>query len=245
MSFVMLGAIIVHTFNYKRDYYIPADEVTVPKKRILVCWKAMSEINANGAVSADPRALLRARTPSGERHLLGFWIYLMSDCLIFACLFAAYACWAATMRAARRARNCSTCRWWRSTRLAAAVVDHLRLRHARDAAQEPESHHRWLAVTGVFGLASCPELYEFLHLIHEGAGPQRSAFLSSFFTLVGTHGLHVTFGRSGWSRCVPAGKHGLTQENNRRLMCLSMFWHFLDVVWIGVFTFVYLMGVLP
>ena len=90
------------------------------------------------------------------------------------------------------------------------------------------------------------ELYEFAHLIHEGATPQRSAFLSSFFALVGTHGLHVTFGIL-WLTVlmVQVAQRGLIAENQRRLMCLSMFWHFLDVIWIGVFTFVYLMGVLP
>lgn len=89
------------------------------------------------------------------------------------------------------------------------------------------------------------ELYEFHHLIHVGAGPQSSAAMSAFFALVGTHGLHVTFGLV-WLvvLLLQIGKHGLTRENNRRLMCLSMFWHFLDVVWIGVFSFVYLMGVL-
>ena len=78
-----------------------------------------------------------------------------------------------------------------------------------------------------------------------GATPQRSAFRSSFFTLVGTHGLHVTFGIV-WLivLMVQLGKHGLIAANKRRVMCLSMFWHFLDVVWIGVFTIVYLMGVL-
>ena len=105
----------------------------------------------------------------------------------------------------------------------------------------------WLAITGVLGLGFLSlELYEFSHLIHEGAGPQRSAFLSSFFTLVGTHGLHVTFGTI-WlvTLMFQVSRFGLTTENKRRLMCLSMFWHFLDVIWIGVFTFVYLMGVLP
>jgi hypothetical protein len=104
----------------------------------------------------------------------------------------------------------------------------------------------WLGITGLFGLGFLSlELYEFAHLIHEGAGPQRSAFLSSFFTLVGTHGLHVTFGIV-WlvTLMFQLGKHGLTAPNRRRVMCLSMFWHFLDVVWIGVFTFVYLMGTL-
>ena len=104
----------------------------------------------------------------------------------------------------------------------------------------------WLFVTLLFGGAFLfIELYEFSHLIHEGAGPTRSAFLSAFFTLVGTHGLHVTFG-SIWlvTLMVQVAKKGLVPANKRRLMCLSMFWHFLDVIWIGVFTFVYLMGVL-
>ena len=104
----------------------------------------------------------------------------------------------------------------------------------------------WLAITGLFGLAFLGiELTEFAHMIHEGATPQRSAFLSSFFTLVGTHGLHVTFGLV-WlvTLMVQTARFGLTEANRRRLMCLSMFWHFLDVVWIGVFTFVYLLGML-
>jgi cytochrome o ubiquinol oxidase subunit 3 len=105
----------------------------------------------------------------------------------------------------------------------------------------------WLGVTGLLGAGFIfLELREFGHLIADGAGPQRSAFLSSFFTLVGTHGLHVSFGIV-WLVTLMAqlSLHGLTAANRRRLMCLSMFWHFLDVVWIGVFTVVYLMGVLP
>ena len=105
----------------------------------------------------------------------------------------------------------------------------------------------WLAVTGLLGAGFVGiELHEFAHLIEEGNGPQRSAFLSSFFTLVGTHGLHVTFGIV-WllTLMMQIAKRGLIAANRRRLMCLSMFWHFLDVIWIGVFTFVYLMGVLP
>ena len=81
----------------------------------------------------------------------------------------------------------------------------------------------WLAITGLFGAGFIGiELYEFAHLIHEGAAPQRSAFLSSFFTLVGTHGLHVTFGIV-WlvTLMVQVGQHGLIAANRRRLMCLS------------------------
>ena len=105
---------------------------------------------------------------------------------------------------------------------------------------------RLLAVTGLFGAAFlCVELYEFATLISEGATPQRSAFLSAFFTLVGTHGLHVLFGLI-WlvTLLVQIAQHGLTADNKRRLMCLSMFWHFLDIIWIGVFTVVYLFGAL-
>jgi cytochrome o ubiquinol oxidase subunit 3 len=97
-----------------------------------------------------------------------------------------------------------------------------------------------LLVLGFLGM----EVHEFADLIREGAGPDRSAFLSAFFTLVGTHGLHVTSGIV-WMvvLMIHVLRRGLTPANQTRLMCLSLFWHFLDVVWIGVFTVVYLMGV--
>ena len=105
----------------------------------------------------------------------------------------------------------------------------------------------WLA--GLSGLLAAAfvglEIHEFAGMIAEGAGPDRSAFLSSFFTLVGTHGLHVSVGIL-WLivLMVQTGKFGLTEANIRRLRCLSMFWHFLDLVWVGVFSYVYLAGVL-
>jgi cytochrome o ubiquinol oxidase subunit 3 len=88
-------------------------------------------------------------------------------------------------------------------------------------------------------------LYEFYHMILEGAVPQRSAFLSAFYVLVGTHALHVTFGIL-WliTLLTQIGMKGLIPANKIRVQCLSMFWHFLDVIWIGVFTVVYLMGML-
>ena len=102
----------------------------------------------------------------------------------------------------------------------------------------------WLFLTFLFGLGFIGmELYEFHHLIAEGYGPQRSGFLSGFFALVATHGLHVTCGLI-WilTMMVQVSRRGLTEVNKTRLMCLSLFWHFLDVVWICVFTVVYLMG---
>ena len=104
----------------------------------------------------------------------------------------------------------------------------------------------WLGITFVLGLMFLGmEIYEFYHLIHEGFGPDRSAFLSAFFTLVGTHGLHVTFGMI-WIlvMLVQLSTKGLNDKTRPRILCLSLFWHFLDIVWICVFSFVYLMGVL-
>ncbi|ERH72157.1 cytochrome O ubiquinol oxidase [Serratia marcescens EGD-HP20] len=102
----------------------------------------------------------------------------------------------------------------------------------------------WLFLTFLFGLGFIGmELFEFHEFISEGFGPDRSAFLSSFFALVGTHGLHVTAGLV-WIivLMIQVSKFGLTATNKTRLMCLSLFWHFLDVVWICVFTVVYLLG---
>jgi cytochrome o ubiquinol oxidase subunit 3 len=104
---------------------------------------------------------------------------------------------------------------------------------------------RWLGLTLLLGLAFMGmELHEFGELIARGAGPDRSAFLSAFFTLVATHGLHVTAGMIWMATLIGhVLRRGLTDANLTRLTCLSMFWHFLDVVWIGVFTVVYLLGV--
>ena len=103
----------------------------------------------------------------------------------------------------------------------------------------------WLAVTALFGMGFVGiELYEFAHLIHEGATPQRSAFLSAFFTLVGCHGLHVTAGLV-WLAVMMAqvAVRGFRASVERRLLCFALFWHALDIIWVGLFTVVYLMGV--
>ena len=210
----------------------------------------MSEINAtaDGALSADPSARFYVREHHPQNGtLLGFWLYLMSDCLIFACLFATYAVlghsYAGGPTGAELfdlplvAVNTSL------LLLSSITYGFAMLEMQRNGLRNTLI---WLAITGVLGAGFIGiELYEFSHLIHEGAGPQRSGFLTAFFSLVGTHGLHVSFGIV-WlvTLMFQLRKHGLTPANNRRLMCLSMFWHFLDVVWIGVFTFVYLMGVL-
>jgi cytochrome o ubiquinol oxidase subunit 3 len=183
----------------------------------------------------------------GSSTMLGFWIYLMSDCLIFAILFATYGVLGGNYAAGPAPKDLfdlSLVAVNTSMLLLSSITygfAMLQMEQSRVGATQA-----WLAITGLFGLAFIGiELSEFAHMIHEGATPQRSAFLSSFFTLVGTHGLHVTFGLV-WlvTLMTQVRRYGLTEANRRRLMCLSMFWHFLDVVWIGVFTFVYLMGML-
>jgi cytochrome o ubiquinol oxidase subunit 3 len=211
----------------------------------------MPEITATsaGAVGADASSRFYVREHHPENGtLLGFWIYLMSDCLIFACLFATYAVLGRSYAGGPSGAELF------DLKLVAFNTALLLLSSITYGFAMLESQRKrlrstmiWLAVTGLLGAGFIAlELYEFAHLIHEGAGPQRSAFLTSFFSLVGTHGLHVFFGIV-WLVILmfQLNRHGLIPENRRRLMCLSMFWHFLDVVWIGVFTFVYLMGVLP
>ena len=183
--------------------------------------------------------------PEGGSTMFGFWLYLMSDCLIFAILFACYAVLGHSYAAGPSGADLFELPVV-ATNTAFLLFSSITYGFAMIQMQNGRKAGviGWLAVTGLLGLAFLGlELNEFAHLIAEGAGPQRSAFLSSFFTLVGTHGLHVTFGIV-WlvTLMVQVGKLGLTHANRRRLICLSMFWHFLDVVWIGVFTFVYLMG---
>ncbi|HEU4709471.1 MAG TPA: cytochrome o ubiquinol oxidase subunit III [Methylophilaceae bacterium] len=211
----------------------------------------MSDITATsaGAMSANPSSRFYVSEHHPENGtLLGFWLYLMSDCLIFACLFATYAV------LGRNYAGGPTGAELFDLPLVAVNTSLLLLSSITYGFAMLQMQRKglrntliWLAITGLLGAGFIGiELFEFSHLIHEGAGPQRSGFLTAFFSLVGTHGLHVSFGIV-WlvTLMFQLRKHGLTPANNRRLMCLSMFWHFLDVVWIGVFTFVYLMGVLP
>ncbi|UXS40689.1 cytochrome o ubiquinol oxidase subunit III [Agrobacterium tumefaciens] len=208
----------------------------------------MSHTPAQSVDGAEPSVFYLKEDHHPENGTsLGFWLYLMSDCLIFATLFATYAVVGRNYAAGPSGADLFDLKLvaintgfllFSSITYGFAMLEMEK--------QKVKATLVWLGVTGLFGLAFLAvELYEFHHLIAEGAGPQRSAFLSAFFALVGTHGLHVTFGII-WlvTLMFQVAKHGLIAANKRRLMCLSMFWHFLDVIWIGVFSFVYLMGVL-
>ncbi len=183
----------------------------------------------------------------GSSTMLGFWIYLMSDCLIFAMLFATYGVLGTSYAGGPTPLELFDLPLV-ALNTAMLLFSSITYGFAMLAMTDGKrgATQGWLVVTGLFGVALLGiELYEFSHLIHEGATPQTSAFLSSFFVLVGTHGLHVMFGIV-WLVVLMAQVQtkGLIPANRRRLMCLSLFWHFLDVIWIGVFTFVYLMGML-
>ncbi|MEI2266561.1 cytochrome o ubiquinol oxidase subunit III [Erwinia sp. CGal63] len=182
---------------------------------------------------------------AGANKLFGFWIYLMSDCIIFATLFATYAVMVNSTAGGPSGKDIfelpfvlveTALLLFSSITYGFAVIT-----------MEKGSKSAvlgWLGLTFLFGLGFIGmEIYEFHHLITEGFGPQRSGFLSAFFTLVGTHGLHVTSGLI-WMLVLmyQVATKGLTSTNHTRVMCLSMFWHFLDVVWICVFTIVYLLG---
>ncbi|CQD31853.1 cytochrome o ubiquinol oxidase subunit III [Yersinia enterocolitica] len=182
---------------------------------------------------------------AGATKVFGFWIYLMSDCILFATLFATYAVLVNGTAGGPSGRDIFDLNF--------VLVETFLLLFSSItygiAMQGMNKGHKnqvntWLGLTFLFGLGFVAmEIYEFHHLIAEGYGPDRSAFLSSFFALVATHGIHVTAGLV-WIiiMMIQVAKRGLNETNRTRLMCLSLFWHFLDVVWICVFTVVYLLG---
>jgi len=204
-------------------------------------------VEDNRSAQAPAFYLVDEHHAEGGSTMLGFWIYLMSDCLIFAVLFATYGVLGGNYAAGPSPKDLFDLRLVavNTSMLLLSSITYgfamLAMAKGRVGAMQG-----WLVATALFGLAFIGiELTEFAHMIHEGATPQRSAFLSSFFALVGTHGLHVTFGLVWlFTLMAQVARRGLVPANMRRLTCLSMFWHFLDVIWIGVFTFVYLMGML-
>src|SRR5215469_8844509 len=170
----------------------------------------------------------------GSKTLLGFWIYLMSDCLIFSGLFATFAVLANATAGGPNGKELFELPYVLGETmllLISSVTFGMAMLNMH--AGQKGKLLAWLAVTFVFGAGFIGmEVFEFAKLIHEGAGPSRSAFLSSYFTLVGTHGLHVTCGLI-WLVVMMdmIRRRGLDDANRRRLSCLSLFWHSLDIVW--------------
>jgi len=177
--------------------------------------------------------------------VFGFWLYLMTDCLLFASFFATYAVLFMNTAGGVSGKDIFELNFV-ALETAALLVSSITFGFAMLCAQKQnrKAALSWLAVTWVLGASFIGmEVYEFHHLIIHGHGPQTSAFLTAFFSLVGLHGLHVTAGLV-WMTImfIEVSRRGLPDQTVTRLSCLSLFWHFLDIVWICVFTVVYLMG---
>jgi cytochrome o ubiquinol oxidase subunit 3 len=197
-----------------------------------------------------PTDLARGRGgggPAPKRIVVayGFWIFILSDMVMFSALFAAYAVLSGNTAGGPTGaelfnlRNVfieTMCLLLSSYTCGIGVLSAER--------GQPTLFLIFAIFTFVLGAAFLfIEVTEFAGMVAKGAGPSRSAFLSSFFTLVGTHGVHVA---SGLVALVYLAAqvivHGLRPAVLRRLLCWSLFWHALDIVWVGVFTLVYLMG---
>ena len=178
----------------------------------------------------------------------GFWLFVLSDMVLFSALFATYA----TLAHATDGGPASNQLFDRNLvaiETMALLVSSFVCGLAIITAERANMlwTQVWLLVTGLLGAVFLfIELYEFAKMIAEGAGPQRSAFLSAFFTLVGCHGAHVTAGLL-WLGTMMAQiwAKGFRQHILRRLLCFSIFWHALDIIWVAIFTIVYLIGTLP
>ncbi|MES2875867.1 MAG: cytochrome o ubiquinol oxidase subunit III [Patescibacteria group bacterium] len=178
-----------------------------------------------------------------EKAELGFWLYLMTDIILFASLFATYMVLKPNTADGPGAAELldpsfaliETVLLLTSSFTCGVAVLALRFKRNRLALG-------MLLSTLLLGLAFLSlELYEFTELIHEGHSWQQSAFLSAFFTLVATHGLHITFGLI-WGVVMACfiWKKGSTADSVRKMTLFSLFWHFLDLVWIFIFSIVYL-----
>lgn len=187
----------------------------------------------------------REESETHEQRAFGFWLYLMSDAVIFALLFATYAIML------RGTAGGPTGKQLFSLNNAALetgllLVSSMTFGFASVFARAGRRGQvlAWLAVTFLLGLGFVVlEVREFAGLIAQGAGPDRSGFLSAFFTLVGTHGAHVSMGLL-WIVVLSAqvAIKGLTLPVTSRLFRLGLFWHFLDIAWVGIFSIVYLPG---
>ena len=183
---------------------------------------------------------------AGSLSVFGFWIYLMTDCILFASLFAGYAVLRDSVAGGPSSVDIFELPYVLAETML-LLLSSITYGYAMLAMNRGQQSQvlRWLGLTFVLGAGFITmEINEFHHLIAEGYGPDRSAFLTAFFTLVGTHGAHVMTGLI-WMAVlmVQIRQKGLTNTTATRLSCLSLFWHFLDVVWICVFTVIYLLGV--
>ena len=197
------------------------------------------------AAAQDDREAERAEVH--EQRALGFWLYLMGDAVIFSLLFATYAVMVNNSDGGPTGRtlfNIHNAGLETILLLVSSTTFGFASLAMRTGGKAETMS--WLLLTFGLGLAFVGlEMREFYGMVQAGAGPDRSGFLSAFFTLVGTHGLHVSIGLV-WI-LILAGQvmtKGLTAPVTSRLFRLGLFWHFLDIAWVGIFSIVYLPGLL-
>jgi cytochrome o ubiquinol oxidase subunit 3 len=189
--------------------------------------------------------LQNAEAQATEKTTFGFWMYLMTDCVLFASLFAVYAVLHGSTFGGPSGRELFSLPYVLTETLVlltSSFTCGLALLAARQ--RDKNGVLLWLGVTFVLGATFLGlELSEFHRMVLDGNSWRRSGFLSSYFTLVGTHGLHITVGLIWMAvQSMFVLRRGLTASLQKRLLLLSLFWHFLDVVWIFIFTIVYLFG---
>jgi cytochrome o ubiquinol oxidase subunit 3 len=208
--------VAVAVYDLKQEAFAPASEAGPAPKRIVVAY--------------------------------GFWIFLLSDIVMFSALFAAYAVLVrATAGGPTGAQVFNQVSVAIETGCLLASSYTCGLMSLAIGSRRRAATYVGALATFVLGAAFLGlELREFASMIAQGATPQRSAFLSAFFALVGCHGLHVTAGLV-WLTVMMAqvAVKGFRANVQRRLQCFALFWHALDIIWVGLFTVVYLMGVVP
>ncbi|ELK46029.1 cytochrome aa3 quinol oxidase subunit III [Halobacillus sp. ACCC02827] len=188
---------------------------------------------------------LEYRTQEGQMSILGFWIFLGAEVVLFSTLFATYA-----VLFGRTADAPTPGELFEPgivlimtfLLLVSSFTCGLAIHQMRKG--NVKGMTLWMIITLALGLGFLGfEIFEFFHYTHEGATLQSAAFWSAFFVLAGTHGLHVTLG-IGWAigLLIQLRKRGLTTKTSRKFFIVSLYWHFLDVVWIFIFTAVYLIG---
>ncbi|MGA7979202.1 MAG: cytochrome o ubiquinol oxidase subunit III [Chromatiaceae bacterium] len=204
-------------------------------------------------MTSHVQAIDAAHAAAHEHHdardtqAFGFWLYILSDLILFSALFATFAVQMRSFAGGPTGKDLFDLNYVAVETLllllssASYGLAMLAVQRGRSAPVM-----RWLGITFLLGLGFIVmEVHEFYGLVLAGHGPDRSGFLSAYFTLVGTHGTHVTFGLI-WMLAMmfQVGFKGLSAPVQGRLLRLSVFWHFLDIVWIGVFSVVYLLGVM-
>ena len=207
--------------------------------RTPVLGESAPQVTGHGAGGPAPKRIVVG---------YGFWIFLLSDVIMFSAFFAAYAVLFKSTAGGPSAEQLFDLR---NTAAETACLLASTFTCGMASLAVGERSLKWtqasLLATGILGLAFITlEVREFASLIDRGAGPTRSAFLSSFFTLVGCHGVHVTAGLL-WLGTMMAQFYakGFRRDIRHRFLCFSLFWHALDIIWVGIFSLVYLVGTLP